>query len=135
MPADFDPTMPVFPGVTVERVRKPKGGMREIVMTTDAQVDKLIEFYTARLQTNGYGITSTLNVAARKTWSCDFHKGGQQSSVMLYPSEAGASQTGKSRMTVDLMYEMPEPSNERPFPPEEKFDVVGPGEMTQKAQD
>jgi len=130
IPADFDPSMPVFPGVTVERVRKPKGAMREIVMTTDAPVDELIEFYTSRLEKNGYGITSTLKVAARKIWSCDFHKGGRQASVMLYPSE-----TGKSRVTVDLMYEMPARGNERPFPLEEQFDVVGPGEVAQKTQD
>ena len=130
IPADFDRGMPLFPGATVEVVRKPKGSMREILMATDGSVDRVIDFYRSGLEKNGFAITSTLNVEARKTWSCDFHKGERQASVLLYPSDAD-----KSHTTIDLMYEMPAPSNERLAPPDEKFDVVGPGEVAQQTQD
>jgi hypothetical protein len=126
IPADFDRSMPLFPGAAVQVVRKPKGSMREILMDTDGSVDRVIDFYQSGLEKNGFAITSTLKVAARKTWSCDFHKGDRQASVLLYPSDAD-----KSRTTIDLMYEMPATSNERLSPPDEKFDVVGPGEVAQ----
>jgi hypothetical protein len=130
IPADFDRGMPLFPGATVAVVRKPKGSMREILMATGGSVDQVIDFYRSGLEKNGFAITSTLKVEARKTWSCDFHKGDRQASVLLYPSDAD-----KSRTTIDLMYEMPASSNERPTPPDEKFDVVGPGEVAQQTQD
>jgi len=130
IPADFDHGMPLFPGATIEVVRKPKGSMREILMATDRSVDRVIDFYRSSLEKNGFAITSTLKVEARKTWSCDFHKGERQASVLLYPSDAD-----KSHTTIDLVYEMPAPSNERLAPPEEKFDVVGPGEVAQQTQD
>jgi len=130
LPADFDRGMPLFPGATVEVVRKPKGSMREILMATGGSVDRVIDFYRSGLEKNGFAVTSTLKVDARKTWSCDFHKGDRQASVLLYPSDAD-----KSRTTIDLMYEMPASSNERLTPPDEKFDVVGPGEVAQQTQD
>jgi hypothetical protein len=129
IPADFDRGMPLFPGATVEVVHKPKGSMREILMATGGSVDRVIDFYRSGLEKNGFAITSTLKVA-RKTWSCDFHKGDRQASVLLYPSDAD-----KSRTTIDLMYEMPASGDERPTPPDEKFDVVGPGEVAQQTQD
>jgi len=124
IPVDFDRSLPLFPGATVQVVRKPKGSMREILMGSAAPVNELIGFYESGLEKNGFDITSKLKVAARKTWSCDFHKGDRQASVLLYPSDAD-----KSRTTIDLMYEMPAQSNERLAPPDEKFDVVGPGEV------
>jgi hypothetical protein len=130
LPADFDRGMPLFPGATVEVVRKPKGSMREILMATGGSVDRVIDFYRSALEKNGFAVTSTLKVEARKTWSCDFHKGDRQASVLLYPSDAD-----KSHTTIDLMYEMPASSNERLTPPDEKFDVVGPGEVAQQTQD
>ncbi len=130
LPADFDKNLPFFPGSVVEHVRRPKGSMREVLLDSDAPVDRLIDFYKEGLQKGGYEVTSALKIAARKTWSCDFHKNGQQASVMLYPDEKD-----KSRVTIDLIYEMPSPSNERPDQPEEQFDVVGPGEMAQQNPD
>ena len=130
IPADFDRSMPLFPGATVEVVRKPKGSMREILMATGGPVDRVIDFYQSGLEKNGFAITSTLRVEARKTWSCDFHKGDRQASVLLYPSD-----TDKSHTTIDLMYEMPATSNERLSTPDEKFDVVGPGEVAQQTQE
>ena len=130
IPPDFYRGMPLFPGATVEVVRKPKGSMREILMTTDGSVDRVIDFYRSGLEKNGFAITSILNVEARKTWSCDFHRGERQASVLLYPSDAD-----KSHTTIDLVYEMPAASNERLAPPDEKFDVVGPGEVAQQTQE
>jgi hypothetical protein len=125
LPPDFDRNLPVLPGSIVEHVRTPKGAMREILFGSNASVDELIRFYKTGLQSAGYRITSTLKMPARRTWSCDFHKEGQQASIMLFPSE-----NDKSRMTIDLVYEMPA-RDQRPVLPEEKFDIVGPGEIAQ----
>jgi hypothetical protein len=126
LPPDMDHSL-VFPGANVDHVRRPKGAMREVLFSTEAPLDRLIEFYKDGLQKAGYDVTATLRMAARKTWSCDFHKGGQQASIMLFPDDKD-----KSRMTIDLIYEMPSRTNQGPTEPEETFDVVGPGEVAQK---
>ena len=129
LPADFQKTMPIFPGAEIASVRKPKGAMREIFFASDGQLDPMIAFYKDTLLKNGYEITATLKMAARKTWSCDFHKGGQQASVMLFPSDKD-----KSRMTIDLIYEIPTKAVMAADPLQENFDVVGPGEVAQQTQ-
>ncbi len=129
-PPDLDKNFPIFPGSMVEHVRKPKGAMREVLLSADAPLDKLIQFYKEGLQNSGYQITSALKMAARRTWSCDFHKAGQQASIMLFPADQD-----KSRMTIDLIYEMPSRETPRPAVPEEKFDIVGPGEIAQTTSD
>ncbi len=95
LPREYPKTLPVFPGAQIE------------------------------LTKNGYDVTSALKIAVRKTWSCDFHKGGQQCSVMLFPNDAD-----KSKMTIDLTYQMPSTVAVVPTLPQETFDVVGPGEPT-----
>jgi hypothetical protein len=130
MPADFDASLPIFPNATVEHVRRPKGLMREILLDSATPVDRLIDFYKEALEKNGYEVTSTMKSAARKTWSCDFHKAGEQDSVMLYPSDQD-----QSHVTIDLIYEMPQKGDGELAIPEEKFDVVGPGEVAQQTQD
>jgi hypothetical protein len=130
LPAEFDTSLPIFPGAKVEHVRRPKGSMREIFLSSDATDEKLIQFYKDALEKNGYQVTATMRVAARRTWSCDFHKGGRQASVLLFPSD-----TDKSRITIDLIYEMAARGDERPPLPEEQFDVVGPGEVAQQTAD
>jgi hypothetical protein len=130
MPADFDASLPIFPNATVAHVRRPKGLMREILLDSPAPVDRLIDFYKEALEKNGYEVTSTMKSAARKTWSCDFHKGGEQDSVMLFPSDQD-----QSHITIDLIYEIPEKGGDQLAMPQEKFDVVGPGEVAQQTPD
>lgn len=103
--------------------------MREILLSSDTSVDKLIDFYKQGLTRTGYQITSSLKMPARRTWSCDFHRAGQQASILLFPSEED-----RSRVTIDLIYEMPS-RNILPTEPEEQFDVVGPGEVAQQTPD
>jgi hypothetical protein len=125
LPREYPKTLPVFPGAQIEKVRKPKGSMREILFIAQAPFDQMIAFYKEQLTKNGYDVTSALKIAVRKTWSCDFHKGGQQCSVMLFPNDAD-----KSKMTIDLTYQMPSTVAVVPTLPQETFDVVGPGEPT-----
>ena len=65
---------------------------------------------------------------ARKTWSCDFHYNGRPGSIMLYPSDQD-----KSKMTIDLIYELPAHLDASLIEPKEDFDVEGPGEIAQQA--
>jgi hypothetical protein len=127
LPADLPPQLPVYPGVTVEHVRKPRGAMREIIMSTPGDLNKLVAFFKDGLKGGDFRVTSSLIMPARKTWSCDFQKGGRPGSILLYPSDAD-----KTRMTIDLIYELP-PSkmDEALIEPREDFDVIGPGEVAQ----
>jgi hypothetical protein len=127
LPVDFDKDLPIYPGATVEHVRRPKGAMREILFEADGPVEKLINFFRAGLDRHGFDITSMLQMKARRTWSCDFHKHGRQASILLYPNE-----TDPSRITIDLIYEMPSRTTEAFVEPEEKFDVIGPGELARQ---
>lgn len=126
LPADFSRTIPIYPGAKVDSVRRPKGAMREIFFTSDGQLDPMIEYYKEGLGKGGYQITATLKMAARKTWSCDFHKGGQQASVMIFPNEKDPS-----LVTIDLIYEIPSTATAAADPTHEDFDVIGPGEIAQ----
>lgn len=128
LPPDMFKGMPVYPGSTIDHVRRPKGAMREIVFTTDAAMPTLVAYFKAGLKQGNFHITSSLIMPARRTWSCDFHKEGRPGSIMLYPSDAD-----KSKMTIDLIYEMPSKVDEAMLEPQEIFDVVGPGEVAQKA--
>jgi hypothetical protein len=47
---------------------------------------------------------------------------------MLFPSD-----TDKSRMTIDLIYELPAHLDESMMEPREDFDVKGPGEIANQA--
>jgi hypothetical protein len=128
LPADFSTTLPVYPGAMVERVRKPKGAMREVYFTAGGKLDPMIQYYKTALDKGGYEITATLKMATRKTWSCDFHKGGQQASVMIFPSDKD-----QTLMTIDLIYEIPSTATAAADPSVEEFDVVGPGEIVQSS--
>jgi len=128
IPSDLFKDLPIYPGATVEHVHKPKGAMREIVLSTSAQLNQVVQFYKEGLKDNNFHITSSLIMPARKTWSCDFHKSGRPATILLYPDEHD-----KSKMVIDLIYEMP-PKNEASMEEaEETFDVVGPGEVAQQA--
>lgn len=127
LPPDFMKSLPIYPGAEIEQVRKPKGAMREIMFVSDASLDELVNFYKTQLKERGFHITSALIMAARRTWSCDFHKEGMQATVLLYPHDLD-----KSRMTIDLVYEMPRKIDPELMEPVENFDVVGPGEYVQK---
>ncbi|HUA32349.1 MAG TPA: hypothetical protein VMA09_01995 [Candidatus Binataceae bacterium] len=128
IPSDLFPDMPMYPGIKVEHVRKPKGAMREIVFSSDGQMQPMAAYYKEELKKHGYSITSSLIMPARKTWSCDFSKEGRPASVMIYPDDKN-----KSLMTVDLIYEIPSKTEEALREPKEDFDVVGPGEVAQQA--
>lgn len=128
LPPDMFKGMPVYPGSTIDHVRRPKGAMREVVFSTDAAMPTLVAYFKEGLKQGNFHITSSLIMPARRTWSCDFHKEGRPGSIMLYPSDAD-----KSKMTIDLIYELPSKVDEAMLEPVEKFDVVGPGEVAQQA--
>jgi len=128
IPSDLFKDLPIYPGAVVEHVHKPKGAMREIVLSTSAQLNQVVEFYKEGLKNNNFHVTSSLIMPARKTWSCDFHKSGRPATILLYPDDHD-----KSKMVIDLIYEMP-PKNEASMEEaEETFDVNGPGEVAQQA--
>jgi len=127
LPPDLYKTMPIYPGARIEHVRKPKGAMREILFSVDAQMPRMVAFYKDELKKNDFHIASSLIMPARKTWSCDFHYNGRPGSIMLYPSDQD-----KSKMTIDLIYELPANLDESMLEPKEDFDVEGPGEIAQQ---
>ena len=128
LPPDIFTGMPIYPSSTIDHVRRPKGAMREVVFSTDATMPALVAYFKEGLKQGNFHITSSLIMPARRTWSCDFHKEGRPGSIMLYPSD-----NDKSKMTIDLIYEMPSKVDEAMLEPVEKFDVVGPGEVAQQA--
>ena len=128
IPPDLYKKMPMYPGSVVEHVHKPKGAMREIMFSASGQMPQMVQFYKDEFKKNDFHITSSLTMPARKTWSCDFHYNGRPGSIMVYPSDAD-----KSRMTIDLIYEMPAQVDESMMEPKEDFDVIGPGEIAQQA--
>jgi len=128
LPKDLYPSMPIYPGAKIEHVRKPKGAMREIMFTSDAQMPQMVAYYKDALKKNDFHITSSLIMPARKTWSCDFHYNGRPGSIMLYPSDQD-----KTKMTIDLIYELPAHVDESLIEPKEDFDIEGPGEIAQQA--
>jgi hypothetical protein len=128
LPPDLYKKMPVYPGAKVEHVRKPKGAMREILFSTDAQYSPLIAYYKDELKKNDFHVTSTLAMPARRTWSCDFHIDGRPGSITMFPDD-----TDKARMTIDLIYELPANIDQSLLEPKEDFDAVGPGDIAQQA--
>jgi hypothetical protein len=128
LPPDLYKTMPMYPGAVVEHVRKPKGAMREILFSAQGELPAMVAYYKDELKKNDFHITSSLIMPARKTWSCDFHNRGRPGSIMLFPSD-----TDKSRMTIDLIYELPAHIDESLMEPKEDFDVKGPGEIATQA--
>jgi hypothetical protein len=128
MPPDLFNDMPMFPGITVLHVRRPKGSMREILFQTDGDFDKLLAFYRQQLGDRNFHVTSSLIMRATRKWSCDFNKRGRQGSITFYPSD-----NDKSKITIDLIYELPNKANEAMLAPVEKFDVEGPGPVAQQA--
>ena len=128
LPPDLYKTMPMYPGAVVEHVRKPKGAMREILFSAQGDLPTMVAYYKDELKKNDFHITSSLIMPARKTWSCDFHNRGRPGSIMLFPSD-----TDKTRMTIDLIYELPAHIDESMMEPKEDFDVKGPGEIANQA--
>lgn len=128
MPPDLFKSMPMYPGATVEHVRRPKGAMREIVFSTGASMPQLVAFFKDQLKKKDFVVTSSLIMPARRTWSCDFHKDGRPGNILLYPSD-----NDKSKMTIDLIYEIPTKVDESMLEPREDFDVVGPGPVGRQA--
>jgi hypothetical protein len=128
LPPDLYKTMPMYPGAVVEHVRKPKGAMREILLSAQGDLPTMVAYYKDELKKNDFHITSSLIMPARKTWSCDFHNRGRPGSIMLFPSD-----TDKTRMTIDLIYELPAHIDESMMEPKEDFDVKGPGEIANQA--
>ena len=126
LPPDLFRDMPVFPGAKVEHVRKPTHSMREILFSTDAQLDEVAAYYKEQLKKNNFQITSTLLVRAHHSWSCSFYTDGRPGDIRLYPSEQG-----KSRLAIALMYVLPDKPNDPYIEPKEVFDAVGPGEAMQ----
>lgn len=128
LPPDLYKSMPIYPGAAVEHVRKPKGAMREIMFSSDAQMQQMVAYYKDALKKGDFHITSSLIMPARKTWSCDFNYNGRPGSIMLYPSDQD-----KSKMTIDLIYELPAHLDASLMEPKEDFDIEGPGEMAQQS--
>jgi hypothetical protein len=124
LPPDLYKEMPIFPGATIEHVRKPTRTMREILFSTEAQLSPIVAYYKEQLKAKNFHVTSALIMPARKAWSCGFDLQGRPGSIMIYPSEQN-----KSRMTIALMYELPTIRNDSLLEPKEDFDVVGPGEQ------
>lgn len=127
LPPDLYKEMPIYPGAQVEHVRKPKGAMREIMFSSDAQMQQMVAYYKDALKKGDFHVTSSLIMPARKTWSCDFNYDGRPGSIMLYPSDQD-----KSKMTIDLIYELPAHQDEALMEPKEEWDVEGPGEVAQQ---
>jgi hypothetical protein len=128
IPSDLFKSMPIFPGAEVTHVHKPKGAMREITFSTSGQLNQIVDFYKEQLKANNFHITSSLIMPARRTWSCDFHKNGRPATIMLYPSDKD-----KSKLTIDLIYELPAKPDSGITEVQENFDVVGPGPVAQQA--
>jgi len=128
IPSDLFKEMPIYPGATVEHVHKPKGAMREIVFSTPAPLNEVVEFFKDGLKKSDFHVTSSLIMPARKTWSCDFHKSGRPATILLYPDDHD-----KSKMVIDLIYEVPPKVDASMEEAEETFDVTGPGEVAQQA--
>jgi len=128
IPADLFKSMPIYPGATVEHVRKPKGAMREIMFATQGQLNEVVSFYKDQLKKADFHITSSLIMPARRTWSCDFHKSGRPATIMLYPDDVD-----KSKLVIDLIYEIPATVDPSMQEEEETFDVIGPGDVAQQA--
>lgn len=128
LPKDLYPSMPMYPGATVDHVRKPKGAMREILFSSNGQMPEMVAYYKDGLKKADFHVTSSLIMPARKTWSCDFNYDGRPGSIMLYPSDQD-----KSKMTIDLIYELPAHLDPSMMEPKEEFDVEGPGEIAQQA--
>lgn len=128
LPKDLFPAMPIYPGAAIEHVRTPKGAMREIMFSSDATMPQMVAYYKDELKKNDYHITSSLIMPARRTWSCDFQYNGRPGSVMLYPSDQD-----KTKMTIDLIYELPAHIDASMVEPKEDFDIEGPGEIAQQA--
>jgi len=125
LPSDIYKGMPIFPGAQIVHVRKPKGAMREILfeIKNSPPLNQMTDYYKDRLKKGDFRITSTLTMAVRKTWSCDFLRDGRPGSVMLYPSD-----DDKTSTTVDLIYEVPSNMDASLLEEKEQFDVIGPGE-------
>ncbi len=128
LPPDLFKTMPIYQGASIEHVRKPKGAMREILFSAEARMPQLVAFYKDELKKNDFHIASSLTMPARETWSCDFQYNGRPGSIMVFPSDQD-----KSKMTIDLIYELPAHLDESMVEPKEDFDVEGPGELAQQA--
>ncbi len=128
IPSDLFKSMPIYPGAVVTHVHKPKGAMREIAFSTSGQLNEVVQFYKDELKKNDFHITSSLIMPARKTWSCDFHKEGRPATIMLYPDD-----NDKSKLVIDLIYEMPAKVDASLQEAQETFDVIGPGEVAQQA--
>ena len=128
LPPDLYKSMPIYPGAKIEHVRKPKGAMREICSAPTRRCPRWSAFYKDELKKADFHITSSLIMPARKTWSCDFNYNGRPGSIMLFPSDQD-----KSKMTIDLIYELPAHLDESMMEPKEDFDVEGPGEIAQQA--
>ncbi len=124
IPDDLYKDMPMYPGLQVTHVRKPRGAMREILFEVPGspQFNQMIGFYKEELKKNNFRITSSLIMAARKTWSCDFNKDGRPGSIKLYPDDKD-----KSVEIIDLIYEVPSHVDQALLEPKEDFDVIGPG--------
>ena len=122
LPPDLYPKMPQYPGSKVTRVGKPRREMREITFSTEATMPELVDYYKENLKKNGFHITSSLVMAARHTWSCDFQKEGRPATLVVYPTVPG-----ESPMTIDLVYVMPSKNDPAMYEPIETFDVIGPG--------
>lgn len=130
IPDDLYKEMPIYPGAQVAHVRKPKGAMREILLEVKnaPELNQMVTFYKDELKKSNFRITSSLVMAARKTWSCDFNKEGRPGSIKLYPDDKD-----KSVEVIDLIYEMPSHVDQALLEPKEDFDVIGPGKVAQKA--
>lgn len=124
IPDDLYKDMPVYPGAQVEHVRKPRGAMREILFAVKGSPDfkQMISYYKDELKKKEFRITSSLTMAVRKTWSCDFNKEGRPGSIKLYPDDKD-----KSVEIIDLIYEVPSHVDQALLEPKEEFDVIGPG--------
>ena len=130
LPPDLFSKLPVFPGASVEHVGRPKGVMREIWFNggEKSKFSEMASFFKDELPKDGFTVSNQIVLAGRKTFSCQFTNNGRQGSLEIYPSDAD-----KSRLTIDLTYEMPAKVDPSLVEPKEVFDVIGPGAVAQNA--
>jgi len=104
LPKDLYPSMPVYPGAKVRARPQAKGAMREIMFSSDAQMQADGGLLQGPLKKKRlFTITSSLIMPARKQWSLrlPLQRAPRQHHAL---SEAIRI---RRKMTIDLIYELP----------------------------
>ena len=86
LPQDWDPKIPLPPGVVLVGSSVPKTG---VVYAADFKVKgeykELVNFYETELPKAGFMMSSKVAIPARKVYNRNFAKGGRLDSVVITP--------------------------------------------------